>query len=189
MSIVAAKEILQRLEQAPELLQSNWCVPREAGRFLYLVTLMLQAQRICEIGTSIGYSTLWLAMAAEQTNGLIDTIDAFESRQNQAKQHLEAAGLSHRANFHLGQALTVLERFQEQSKLFDLVFIDAAKKEYLAYLQALIPIMPSGACLIADNTQSHRSEMTDFIQYIEASPQFDCCELETPNGQLLARKR
>lgn len=184
-----ATAVLRRLESAPGLLQENWCVPRETGRFLYVMALTLGAKRICEVGTSIGYSTLWLAQAAVQTGGHVETLEYFEGRQHQAKANVEEAGFSQAVSFHLGQALDLLRQFQANGRTFDMVFVDAAKREYIEYVKLLETMMPSGACLVADNTRSHREEMLDFLEYMEASPQFDVAELETPNGQLLARKR
>jgi predicted O-methyltransferase YrrM len=182
--------VIQQLESTPGALQSNWCVPRETGRFLYLEALLSGAKTICEVGTSIGYSTLWLAAAVSQKpQGQVHTIEYFENRQSQAKANIEAASLTPFVTFHTGQALDILRSFSPDDYSFDLAFIDAAKKEYLDYAKVLERLMPSGGCLIADNTRSHREEMTDFLAYMESHPQFDVAEIETPNGQLIARKR
>ncbi len=182
-------DVLQQLEKDPALLRENWCVPRETGRLLYLLALTTRAKRICEIGTSIGYSTLWLAQAVQQTQGLIDTLDYFPERQRLAENHITQAGLASFVRFHTGQAIERLRMFQQEKSVFDFVFIDAAKKEYIDYIQLLEPILVSGALVVADNTQSHRKEMLDFLAYMDASPDFDVAELETSNGQLIARKR
>lgn len=184
-----ALDLLHRLEATPDQLQANWCVPPNTGRFLYVMALTTGAKRICEVGTSIGYSTLWLAEAARQTGGEIDTLDCSMERQQQAKAHIQEAGHGDIVRFHLGQALDLLRGFQERRERFDFAFIDAAKKEYLGYVQLLESMMPSGACFIADNTRSHRSEMLDFLEAMTTSTAFDVAEIDTPNGQLLARKR
>lgn len=187
--ISAIDTVLATLEATPEQLKSNWCVPREAGRFLYLLAKISGAKSFAELGTSIGYSTLWLAKAAAETQGHVHTIDYFDSRQAQAKANIAAAGLSEFVTFYQGQALDILAQWQEAAFNLDYVFIDAAKKEYLAYTQALLPLMPSGALLIADNTQSHRAEMQDFIDAMHAGAlPFDIADLDTPNGLIVARK-
>lgn len=185
----AELDVLERLETTPGLLTENWCVPRETGRFLHVMALTIGAKRICEVGTSIGYSTLWLARAARQTGGMVETLEYFPKRQEQAKRHLQEAELSQYVVFHLGPALDLLSSFQQAGKSFDFAFIDAAKKEYVDYVRLLERIMLPGAVLVADNTRSHRGEMLDFLAYMEQSSRFDVAELETPNGQLLARKR
>jgi predicted O-methyltransferase YrrM len=181
--------VLKSLEEKPELLRNNWCVPRETGRFLRVMALTLSAKRICEVGTSIGYSTLWLASAAYDTAGQVDTIEYFEERQNQAKANLNAANLCNVVNFHLGPAIEVLQRFQQEQREFDLAFIDAAKKEYIDYAKLLERMLVPGGILIADNTQSHREEMQDFLSYMEDSERFEIAEIQTPNGQLIAWKQ
>jgi predicted O-methyltransferase YrrM len=189
MTTTTAMDVIQRLEGTPGLLRDNWCVPHETGRFLSVMALTIGAKNICEVGTSVGYSTLWLARAAQQTGGTIDTLEYFEERQQQAKAHIAEAGYENQVRFHLGQAIELLQQLKTDGKTFDFAFIDAAKKEYIEYVRMLETMMPSGAILIADNTKSHRDEMQDFLAYMEASTQFDVAEIESPNGQLLARKR
>ncbi len=189
MTTQTATHILETLESDPQFLRENWCVPKETGRFLSVMALTIGAKNICEVGTSIGYSTLWLAQAAAKTGGTVTTLEYFEERQQLAKNHIEAAGLTHYVQFHLGQALDLLTQFKNAGKSFDFAFIDAAKKEYIHYIHVLETMMPAGSIVVADNTRSHREEMLDFLDYMESSPLFDVAELETPNGQLLARKR
>lgn len=189
MSIALVQSVIAQMESDPQQLQQNWCVPPQTGRFLALMVLIGQAKHICEVGTSIGYSTLWLAQAAQQTGGLVETIEYSDERLQQAKAHIDAAGLSSLVVFHQGVALDVLRQFEANQKVFDFVFIDAAKQEYLAYAQVLEGMIAPGGMLIADNTRSHREEMRDFLAYMQDHPGFDVAELETPNGQLLARKR
>jgi predicted O-methyltransferase YrrM len=184
-----AISVIQALESSPDVLHENWCVPREAGRFLHVTALMLGSISICEVGTSIGYSTLWLASAAAKTGGHVHTLEYEKSRQDVAKSNISNAGLDNRVTFYLGAAINQLKQFQSNGQTFDLAFIDAAKKEYIDYIKLLEPMLPAGACLIADNTRSHQEQMLDFLAYMETSSLFDIAELETPNGQLLARKR
>ncbi len=189
MLTTSVTDVIERIEAQPGLLSDNWCVPRETGRFLYLMARFIQARSICEVGTYSGYSTLWLAQGAAQNGGMVDTLEYFESRQQQAKAHIGQAGLTSTVTFHLGQAIDLLKQFQSQGRRFDLAFIDAAKKEYIDYVRLLETMMPSGACLIADNTRSHRGEMSDFLQYMQETDAFEIAEIETPNGQLLARRQ
>jgi predicted O-methyltransferase YrrM len=183
-----AMAVIRRLEDTPGQLTDHWCVPPQTGRFLATMALATKARRVCEIGTSIGYSTLWFAYAMSQTNGVVDTLEYFEARQAQAISHVAEAGLSERVRFHLGPALETLARFAQEGRVFDMVFLDAAKQEYLPYVQCLEAMMPPGAVLIADNTHSHRDSMSDFLTYMAEHSGFLVAELETPNGQLVAYK-
>lgn len=169
----AAATLLKTLEAHPDRLKDNWCVPRHIGQLLHILALSIGAQTMLELGTSIGYSTLWLASAAQQTDGHIHTVDYYPERQQQAQAHLQQAGLDHRVTYWQGNALSTLDTLHSQQTnqslpLFDLVFIDAAKKEYWAYAQQLAPMIRSGGYLLADNTVSHQDQMKDFLEGMAA---------------------
>ncbi|HTC86286.1 MAG TPA: O-methyltransferase [Candidatus Acidoferrum sp.] len=123
---------------------------RESGRVL--AVLAFGRRRICEVGTAIGYSTLWMALA-QGAGGSIVTIDPDRERTDQARGFWRTAGIA------IGRITVVnkkaLEAFAEDdpalSGPFDLVFIDAIKGEYEGYLEALIPRLLPGAYVIADN--------------------------------------
>lgn len=181
--------VIDRLAQAPELLKANWTLPPEDAKFLYLLARIGQFTRMLELGTSIGFSTLHLAQAASQQKGHVTTIDASEERQAEARQNLEVAGLASFVTFKLGDALTVLEEQLQQGRRFDLIFLDARKAEYIDYFRYAEKLLEPGGVLIADNTQSHRGEMADFIEAINRAEDWEGCDMSTPNGFILARKK
>lgn len=186
--------VIQRLAQDTSALKANWCLPPEAAQLLYLLTRIQKAQKALEIGTSIGFSTLNLALAlwenASQQAHLM-TVDASEERLAVAQRHFQEAGLASVIEPRLGQALDVLKALHPQDIAeLDLVFIDARKSEYLAYVQHLEAHLKPGCLLVADNTQSHRDEMGDFVTYIlKDTTQWDSADIDTPNGLIVARKR
>jgi predicted O-methyltransferase YrrM len=123
---------------------------RDAGRVL--AALASDRRRICEVGTAIGYSTLWLALG-QPADGRIVTIDPDAARTAVAREHWRSAGIP-------DERITVvnapaLEAFAAADPAlagpFDLVFIDALKEEYSAYLDALLPRLAPGALVTADN--------------------------------------
>lgn len=123
---------------------------RDAGRVLS--ALASDRRRICEVGTAIGYSTLWLALG-QPADGRIVTIDPDASRTAVAREHWRSAGIA-------DERITVvnapaLDAFASSEPAlagpFDLVFIDALKEEYSAYLDALLPRLEPGALVTADN--------------------------------------
>lgn len=181
--------VIERLEADPGYLKSHWCLPREDARFLYLLARIGRFQRMLEVGTSVGYSTLHLAQAASLQNGHVTTIDASFERQAQALNHLQEADLAANVTLLPGDALTVLNTLLESGQIFDLMFIDARKSEYLAYMEIAERLLAPGGVLLADNTRSHRRQMADFIERIAQSPVWESSDLETPNGFVLARKR
>lgn len=123
---------------------------RDAGRVL--AALAADRRRVCEVGTAIGYSTLWLALG-QPADGHIVTIDPDASRTAIARSHWRSAGIAD-GRIDVVNA-PALEAFASGDPAlagpFDLVFIDALKDEYGAYLEALLPRLVSGAIIAADN--------------------------------------
>lgn len=115
--------------------------------FLHVVVAALRPARIVEVGTAIGFSTLWMATALP-ADGRIDTIDPDRGRTDRARRFWIRAGVSDRIRVVNEPALRVLPRLQAG---IDLAFIDAVKTEYPDYLQALLPKMRPGGAILADN--------------------------------------
>jgi caffeoyl-CoA O-methyltransferase len=118
-----------------------------AGRLLHVLVTALKPHRILEVGTAIGYSALWMASALP-AEGRLDTIDPDRGRTDRARRFWIRAGVSDRVRVHNEPALRVIPRL---SPGFDFAFIDALKKEYQAYLEALLPKMSDGAVIAVDN--------------------------------------
>ena len=120
------------------------------ARFLHVVVAAVRPARVVEIGTAIGFSTLWMATALPP-NGRIDTIDPDRSRTDRARRYWIRAQVGDRIRVVNEPALRVLPRLAPG---IDLAFIDAVKTEYSAYLEALLPKMRPGAVILADNLLS-----------------------------------
>lgn len=118
------------------------------GNFLNLLVTSGKAQAILEIGTAIGYSTIWLARAAAKSGGHVTTIDLNKDRLRRAQEYFKRAGLQEQITAVEGDARKILA---ESKKLFDFVFIDAAKGEYLDYLYLIYPLIVPGGLLVVDN--------------------------------------
>ena len=125
-------------------------VSRDAGRVLQV--LAAGRKRIVEVGTAIGYSTLWMALG-QRDAGTIVTIDPDVSRTDRARAFWRRAGIpDEQITVVSARALTAFG--QDEPALagpFDLVFIDALKPEYLGYLEALVPRLAPNALVVADN--------------------------------------
>lgn len=127
-------------ETMPHMLSGHY-----QGRLLSLFSKMLRPNRILEIGTFTGYATLCLAEGLAE-NGLLHSIDINEERQDRINGYMEQAGLENRVKLHLGAAETIIPMLDER---FDLVFIDADKKNNLLYYElALQKTVPGGTILI-----------------------------------------
>jgi caffeoyl-CoA O-methyltransferase len=122
-------------------------VQMPVARLLHVVVAAVRPARVVEIGTAIGFSTLWMATALPP-NGRIDTIDPDRSRTDRARRYWIRAQVGDRIRVLNEPALRVLARLAAG---IDLAFIDAVKTEYSAYLEALVPKMRPGGVILADN--------------------------------------
>ena len=125
-------------------------VDRDSGRVL--AALAVGRQRIVEVGTAFGYSTLWLALG-QSVDGTIVTIDPDHSRTDRARAWWREAGIAdERITVVTAKALDAFAADDPALRgPFDLAFIDALKPEYVAYLEALVPRLAAGALVVADN--------------------------------------
>lgn len=118
-----------------------------SGRLLRVLVTALAPKRVLEIGTAIGFSTLWMASALP-AGGRIDTIDPDRSRTDRARRYWLRAGVTDRVRVVNEPALRVLPRLAPG---IEFAFIDAIKTEYIAYLEALLPKMAPGGMITVDN--------------------------------------
>jgi len=129
-------------------------IPRITGKFLHLLIKIKKPKKILEIGTSNGYSTIWLGMEGNE----IITIEKDKNRAMMAKANFEAAGLGNIKVIE-GDALEVLDKINEE---FDFVFIDGRKNEYLDYLKKI----KVKGIVVADNIISHTDSVQDYVMHV-----------------------
>ena len=120
----------------------------ETAALLRSLTAALRPENILEIGTAVGYSALQMCQVMPE-NCHITTIEKYEKRIPEAKENFRKAGEESRITFLEGDADMWLKELK--GKQFDLVFMDAAKGQYLNWLPLLLDLMPVGAVLISDN--------------------------------------
>lgn len=121
------------------------------GKMLQLLVKAVGANRVLEIGTLGGYSTIWLARALPES-GLVVTLELEESYAELARTNISNAGLGHKVEVIVGEAVESLSSMSDQDvEPFDFVFIDADKQSYVEYLEQAIRLSRPGATLIFDN--------------------------------------
>ncbi len=152
--------------------------PRSA-EFLYLLALASGARRIVEVGTSAGYSTLWLARACAATGGAVVTLELDAGMAAVARGHLELAGVADLVEVRPGDARETLRHLTGP---FDLAFVDAEKAEYVAYGELLWPKLAAGASLVADNVVSHAEATAPFLAWLRGLDGAATKVLEVGNG-------
>ncbi|HEX2501316.1 MAG TPA: O-methyltransferase, partial [Methylomirabilota bacterium] len=131
----------------------------DTGRFLWILVRAARATRILEVGTSNGYSTIWLADAARATGGRVVTLEHDPNKVRLARENLQRAGVAGWVDVRQGPAADTLSGLPGP---FDLAFLDADRASYRTYLELVVPKLVPGGLLVADNVVSHRSELEDF---------------------------
>jgi len=127
-------------------------VSASGGQLLHLLVLISGAKRILEIGTLGGYSAIWLARALPADGRLI-SLEIDEHHAYVARRNLAQAGLAEKVEVRVGPALATLTAMEQTGEApFDLVFIDADKDGYVAYLQKAVALVRDGGLILADNT-------------------------------------
>ena len=121
------------------------------GKLLYLLTKMSGARRVLEIGTLGGYSTTWFARALPD-GGTVTTLEVERTHADVARKNLDRAGVGGRVTIQVGPAAETMQRMiREREPPFDLIFIDADKPGYPAYLTWAVALSRPGTLIIADN--------------------------------------
>jgi predicted O-methyltransferase YrrM len=145
-------------------------VPPEDGRLLYDLIIEKGYKRGLEIGTSNGYSTLWLGLAFRKTGGNVITLEIDEERGREAQSNFREAGLDDVIDCRINDAFAVIPTIEGE---FDFVFIDAWKPDYIKFLRLLRDRVIPGGAITAHNVISQDHGMKDFLYVIENDPDFD----------------
>jgi predicted O-methyltransferase YrrM len=141
-------------------------ITHDTGVFLALLVKATGSRSVLEIGTSNGYSTLWLADAVG-ADGTVTTVEKAEYKIGLARENVRRAGLENRVRQVHGDAGEVLAGADDGA--FDLVFLDSDRASYLGWLPELRRVLAPGRLLVVDNAVSHAHEMEDFTRAIDAA--------------------
>ena len=160
-------------------------ITRDTGRFLWILIRAMSATRILEVGTSNAFSTIWLADAARASGGRVTTLEIDADKIALARSNLATAGLEGTVQIIEGPAADSLASLPGP---FDVVFLDADRPGYLAYLELVVPKLRSGGLLVADNATSHAHELTDYLARVKSHPQLFAVTIPIGNGEEIALK-
>ena len=149
--IDAEGDALARLNRETHLfhLRPRMCSGHLQGRLLKMFVRMINPHNILELGTFTGYSALCLAEGLIAPDGELHTIEIDDELEDFIRNHFEASPFAERINLHIGDAREILPSL---GKTFDLVFMDANKREYCEYYDLVFPMLSPGGFIIADNT-------------------------------------
>lgn len=148
-----------------------WSVPRKDGELLHFLVKAARARSVLEVGTSHGFSAIWMGLALEETGGRLTTIEIDSARHDLARRNVTEAGLSSRITLVLGDAHAEVTSLDGP---FDFVFLDADKEGQVDYFQKLYPrkLVPGGI-LAAHNAIRQAGSMRDYLALVRTHPDFD----------------
>ena len=172
--------ILKRLEKTAKQYTN---IAPENGQFLSILIHAIQAQNVLEVGTSNGYSTIWLATALKETGGRLITLEFDPKRAAEAQAHLKEVNLDEIVEIRVGNAL---DEIPKCDTTFDLVFLDAQKDEYLRYLELALPNIRAGGLIVADDTVTMRDEMPDYVEFVFNTPLLNSVDIPLDDGIILS---
>ena len=144
-------EVLSRIDHDTHVQNYYWhmCSGHLQGRLIKMLTRMVKPRRVLELGTFSGYSALCLAEGLADDACRVDTIEINDEQEDFINEHLAMSPYGKRVTVHIGDAREIVPALGTH---FDLVFIDANKRQYVEYYELVMEYLNSGGFIIADNT-------------------------------------
>ncbi|WP_320017684.1 O-methyltransferase [Labilibaculum manganireducens] len=168
------------------------------GKFLKMTCQMIRPSRILEIGTYTGYSAISMAMGTSK-DCIIHTIDCNDELEQFTRKYIKRSGFENRIQFHIGDALKIIPQLEE---CFDLVFIDADKRQYIEYFEAVFPKLKKGGFVLADdvlwdgkvveeieNNDKQTQGIINFNHFIQEDSRVENLILPIRHGLMMIRKK
>ncbi len=177
-------------------------ITEDTGKFLSILLTSMNANNVLEIGTSVGYSTLWFALALIQngngppheTKKNIVTIDNDKSKIMRAKKNFDDAGVSELVTVVEGNAVDILNQLLDGHNsssngggdLFDFIFFDADKDNLTSYFDLSLPLLKKGGLIVTDNVlfpEEYRLDMSQFVKHVQNNESVFSVTVPIGNGE------
>ncbi|MFT5749492.1 MAG: caffeoyl-CoA O-methyltransferase [Ancylomarina sp.] len=168
------------------------------GKFLKMICQMQNPKRILEIGTYTGYSAISMAMGTS-SDCEIHTIDCNDELEGFTRKFFKQSGYEERIKFHIGEALDIIPKLKQE---FDLVFIDADKRQYIEYYNAIMPLLRPGGFILADDVlwdgkviedidpnDKQTQGIIDFNKHVQDDDRVENLMLPIRHGLMMIRKK
>lgn len=192
-------EVLARLSRAThqKILRPRMLSGNLQGQLLKMLCRMNHAHRVLELGTFTGYAAISMAMGLEE-DGVVHTVDINDEIEEFTREYIDCSGLSDRIVFHIGDACEIIPQLDE---MFDLVFIDADKRQYADYYRLVFDKVRPGGIIVADDVlwegkvldEASRDAQTrgilDFNALVQADERVENLLLPIRHGLMLIRKK
>jgi predicted O-methyltransferase YrrM len=166
----------------------DWNIPEADGKVLYDLIIRNNYTEALDIGTSTGYSAIWIAWALRKTGGKLITIEINEERYGRALENFKEAGLQDYIDARLADAHELIKALPAP---FDFIFCDADKEGYKNYFIELAPKLEVGSCFAAHNVKRKNwGGIKEFLDYVESSPNFETTiNTASPEGISISYKK
>jgi predicted O-methyltransferase YrrM len=161
LSAIEAEKVLRDIEAT----QNYYIIGPTRGRILEKIAKEFHPQRILEIGTNVGYSTILMGKELPKY-AKITTIEINPEFAEKARKNIQRANIKPKVEVLVGDALKIIPNLKDE---YDFVFIDAEKSQYHAYLQALEPHLFRGSMIVADNVGKYEAQMEDYLKHVRES--------------------
>ena len=208
--------ILSQLESQSELERSGrvnishedsmLAITNDTGKFLNILLTAINCNRILEIGTSVGYSTLWMVLTLVQNKERlynlersILTVEKSPSKIKRAKKNFEDAGVINLIEIAEGNALDILDHIPEKisnDKIwknipFDFVFLDADKENLIRYFELVFPLVRKGGLIVTDNIllpEDYKTSMDEYVNHVRAKKEVQSVTVPIGYGEEISLK-
>ncbi|WP_421226850.1 O-methyltransferase [Aeromonas jandaei] len=182
------KQALEQFGEQHDLAQTDRAdkmlnITRDTGELLAVLVQTRGAQAVLEVGTSNGYSTLWLAEAVARLDGHVTTIERDEGKRALAQANFGQAGLAGRITQLAGEAGALLPTLPSAG--FPLIFLDSDRRQYRAWWPQLQRLLPPRGLLVVDNAISHREELAEWMAEVAQDPRFITSLVPVGKGEWL----
>jgi predicted O-methyltransferase YrrM len=158
----------------------------DSARLLHLLALTTGARRTLELGTSNGYSTIWLGAAASLNGGGVLSVDTDGERLREARENIACAGFETTVELRIEDAGSALSA--SATAQWDMIFLDAERPDYPAFWSDLVRVLCPGGLLAVDNVISQADEVADFRTLVSADRRVTEALVPTGAGVLLVTK-
>lgn len=159
-------------------------IPPETGRFLALMAANAPAGQVLEVGTSGGYSGMWLGLACRLRGDRLVTLEILENKVVWARETFRLAQIEDAVEVVQGNALALLPRYKQVA----FCFMDTERTLIDPCYDLVMPNLVSGGLLLVDNAISHAEEMSDFLDRVQQDPRLDALVVPIGKGVLCCRK-
>jgi len=172
-----------RLDGTPDVRRLRQ-IPPETGKFIAMLAATAPEGDYLEIGTSGGYSTLWLALACREVGRKLVTFEVFEEKARLAEATFKTAGVEEFVGLVVGDARKYLHNYKDIS----FCFLDADKEVYHDCYEKIVPNLVKGGLLVADNATTHKEVLTPMLDRALNDERVDALVVPIGSGLLVCRK-